>query len=288
MKKKVILCMFLRNEEKYVRETLISILNQTYINFDLVIMDDNSEDNTKYIIEEVTKNDMRVKYIRNNKRKGYGYCYYNLFKFYATTYKYMAWVSGHDVYEKTWLEECFNIIKEDSSISVVYPINDRIDENSNFIREENRKFSALDEDPFLRLKGLLNKGTNFGQIIYGLFDVEKVKKAGITRSLNLADTVLIWEISIYGKIFQLNKKLWHFRFDYFNGNKHPDVAKIMAKRQMKNRFAKPALYLKLPWPILNSIVIFFNYFFKLNCGIKNQLAGLICGFYYFLKYRKYI
>ena len=79
-----------------------------------------------------------------------------------------------------------------------------------------------------------------GQIIYGLFDVKKVISAGITRNLNLADTVLIWELAIFGKIVQIEKKLWHFRFDYFNGDKNPETAKIMVKRQMQNRFAKPA------------------------------------------------
>ncbi len=288
MKKEIALCMFFRNEEKYIFEALNSILNQTFKDYDLLILDDASIDNSYQLIKKIISNDPRIKYERNEVREGYGYCYKYLFKTHAKNYKYMAWISGHDIYEKNWLEDCYNVIKNDTTISVVYPINDRIDENSNFIREETRKFSALDEDKYLRLKSLLNKGTNFGQIIYGLFDVKKVISAGITRNLNLADTVLIWELAIFGKIVQIDKKLWHFRFDYFNGDKNPETAKIMVERQMQNRFAKPALYMKIPWPVLNSIVIFFNYLFKFNYGIKNQAAGLICGVFYFLKYRKYI
>ena len=48
------------NGEKYLKEQLDSILNQTYSNFNLIISDDCSTDNTKNIIKNYAQKDNRI------------------------------------------------------------------------------------------------------------------------------------------------------------------------------------------------------------------------------------
>ncbi len=55
------------NVEKYIREAIQSIQNQTYKNLEIIIIDDGSTDNTYNILEELAKNDNRVKLYRNEK-----------------------------------------------------------------------------------------------------------------------------------------------------------------------------------------------------------------------------
>ncbi len=47
-----------------------SVLKQTYPHFELIVVDDFSEDNTKEVIESLAKKDNRVKYIKNFRTKG--------------------------------------------------------------------------------------------------------------------------------------------------------------------------------------------------------------------------
>ena len=54
-KNKVAILMCTYNGEKYIKEQIGSILNQTYQNFVLFIRDDNSTDNTKEIISYYTQ-----------------------------------------------------------------------------------------------------------------------------------------------------------------------------------------------------------------------------------------
>lgn len=50
------------NCAKFIEETILSVLNQTYKNWELLISDDCSTDNTQEIVEKYSKNDLRIKY----------------------------------------------------------------------------------------------------------------------------------------------------------------------------------------------------------------------------------
>lgn len=58
------------NTEKYIREAIESILNQTYNKFELLIVDDKSTDKSYDIALEYQNKDKRVKVLKNQKEKG--------------------------------------------------------------------------------------------------------------------------------------------------------------------------------------------------------------------------
>ena len=54
------------NGQKYLRQSIESIINQTYKNIELIIVNDNSTDSSLFIANEYAKNDSRIKVISNN------------------------------------------------------------------------------------------------------------------------------------------------------------------------------------------------------------------------------
>lgn len=56
------------NSEKYVKETIESVLKQTYQNFEIIIVDDCSTDNSCQIIENI--DDQRIQLIQLDKNSG--------------------------------------------------------------------------------------------------------------------------------------------------------------------------------------------------------------------------
>jgi chlorobactene glucosyltransferase len=52
---KVSICIPVRNEELVIRKCLDSVLSQNYKEFEIIVIDDNSTDNTKYILEDILK-----------------------------------------------------------------------------------------------------------------------------------------------------------------------------------------------------------------------------------------
>jgi len=59
------------NSEKYIGEAIESILNQTFSDFEFVIINDGSTDNTAKIIKQYAKKDKRIKFIDNKKNSGF-------------------------------------------------------------------------------------------------------------------------------------------------------------------------------------------------------------------------
>ena len=58
------------NSQNYLNEMICSVLSQTYTNWELIIVDDHSSDNSTKIIEKFIKEDSRIKLIKLNKNKG--------------------------------------------------------------------------------------------------------------------------------------------------------------------------------------------------------------------------
>ena len=56
--------------EKYIERAFLSIINQSFQNFEIIIVNDNSNDNTENIIRNLQINESRLKIIKNNKNLG--------------------------------------------------------------------------------------------------------------------------------------------------------------------------------------------------------------------------
>lgn len=104
------------NKELYLNRALENICNQTFDNWELIVINDGSTDNSKTIIEEYVKRDKRiVAYHQNNKgvsdarNKGLKYA----------TGKWIWFVDSDDIPSKSFLSEVFKInLKRETDIIV--------------------------------------------------------------------------------------------------------------------------------------------------------------------------
>ncbi len=70
MSKKVSVIMPCYNAEKYISDAVESILNQTYTNWELLIIDDGSTDHSLEIVQRFAEKDRRIRYFSNPQNKG--------------------------------------------------------------------------------------------------------------------------------------------------------------------------------------------------------------------------
>ena len=97
------------NTEKYLSRCLDSLINQTFKDIEIIIVNDASKGNCKEIIEEYLKNDSRIKYIEHSENK-------SLIQARKTGNinsigKYIMYVDSDDEIEINACEEIFNIVK---------------------------------------------------------------------------------------------------------------------------------------------------------------------------------
>ena len=59
------------NMEKYLRQALDSVVNQTLRDIEIICIDDCSPDNSRAILEEYAQKDSRIKLIINEKNKDF-------------------------------------------------------------------------------------------------------------------------------------------------------------------------------------------------------------------------
>jgi glycosyltransferase involved in cell wall biosynthesis len=134
-----------RGDGKYLKQAIESVLNQTYENFGLIIINDGSKDNTEEIIQSYKDN--RIIYLKHESNKGLPSARNTGLK--KATGEYIAFVDDDDYYYKNKLEEQINFMIE-NNINVCVCNGDIVDKNKNKLRTTNNLKSSINtEDIFL-------------------------------------------------------------------------------------------------------------------------------------------
>ncbi|OXB16131.1 glycosyltransferase family 2 protein [Flavobacterium reichenbachii] len=100
------------NCEDYIKETIDSVLTQTFPDFELIIIDDCSTDNTVEIIEKY--DDSRIKFIRKEKNSGYTDSLN--FGIGVANGEYIARLDGDDICAETRFEKQVNFLDSNPEI----------------------------------------------------------------------------------------------------------------------------------------------------------------------------
>lgn len=113
------------NAEKYIGEAITSVLNQTYTNIELLVVDDCSVDGTREVLHEYVEADSRVKLICNERNIGCAESRNRAMM--ASRGKYIAFLDSDDVWEAEKLALQIKIL-ERADCDVLYTSYRMVDE----------------------------------------------------------------------------------------------------------------------------------------------------------------
>ena len=145
------------NGEKYLNETINSVLNQTFSDFEFLIIDDGSSDKTEEIIKSYT--DSRICFVKNNENlkiistlnKGLS----------LAKGKYIARIDADDICINTRLEKQVAFLESNPSIGLLgsnYKTFGTSNKNIHYPSlHEDLKFSALFYNPFCHPSIMMRK-----------------------------------------------------------------------------------------------------------------------------------
>lgn len=212
------------NGEKYIKEQLDSILQQTYKNIEVIITDDCSTDNTIDIIQKYQKNDDRVKLYINKTNLGFLKNFEYAISLCAGDY--IALADQDDIWKKEKLELFSKNIKDNS---LIYSDAILIDKDSNeigseFIRPNNNL-----------CKGACNKVFFLNNVVSGnalMFKKELIEYIlPIPKDITFHDSWIAFVASTYGTIDYTDEAMTYYR-------RYSEQVTNIKKKPYKNIFEK--------------------------------------------------
>jgi len=116
------------NCEEFIEESIDSVISQVFPFWELIIVDDQSSDQTWNILERKAKEDSRIKIFRNE--KNFGAAYTRNYAISKSIGKYVAFLDGDDVWDIKKLDKQVNFMNE-NNFKFTYSYYDIIDKNNN-------------------------------------------------------------------------------------------------------------------------------------------------------------
>ncbi len=168
------------NSEKYIFETIESVQNQSYSNWELLIVDDASTDTTCLIVERYSKKDFRIQLTKNTTNKGAAFCRNLATKLSKGTY--IAFLDSDDLWHPNKLEKQINFMNKHQN-AVSYTSYLHIDEEGKSLA---KRIKAM---PTLSYKKQLKN--NYLGNLTGIYNVDVLGKI-IAPNLRKRQDWAVW------------------------------------------------------------------------------------------------
>ena len=204
----------LYNAENYLAETLDSILNQTFTDFELIICDNASTDNTEEICRAYATKDTRIQYHRNPTNLGAAPNYNRTFD--LAIAPYFKWVAHDDPIAPTLLEHCVHTLDETPQAIMAYAKTILIDEDDNLIEYHEDGFDLRSPHPHQRLRQYFHSSA-WCHPVFGLIRADILKHTGLIGSFPSSDKVLLSELAVLGQCHEYPEHLAYRRL-------HPEIS----------------------------------------------------------------
>lgn len=233
------------NHALFLKQRIESVLNQTYQDFELIMMDDCSTDHSRQIIEEYRNHPKVSKIVYNEHNSG------GVFKQWIkgiemASGKYLWIAESDDAAEPTFLEETVRVLENDPNVGMVFTDTTIIDANGN-------KITTTSETKSIAYQHLASLGNVIKQDHLGAFliselvienascvlfrksNLQKIDFKELAQFTNTGDRFVYIGMALQASIILIPKALNLMRShahnttkkNWENGNLHRDRLKVI-------------------------------------------------------------
>jgi len=259
------------NGERWLAKALDSLLAQSHGNFEIVISDNGSSDDTAGIVQRYAKEDGRIRHFRNQ----YVLPHYDSLNqaFRLSQGDYFMWATDHDVWEETFIEQLLEALLANSDTALVYPRSSFIGPDDEEIERFDQSLSTEGLSPAERFLKILVELTRFN-MFFGLYRTEHLRKTRLFPAFLGGGRLLLCELSLHGEIRQVTNCLLHLR------RKNPEERAYDAERRRietlfadeRDKWKKLAPHLDMVHGLLEIVI-----YSELSGDDKRKLLGGVLG-----------
>lgn len=209
------------NSEEFLEKCITSIMDQTYKDLEIILINDCSTDNSFGLCKEFSKKDIRIKVLNNEKNEGQAYSYLKALK--ISKGEFIGFVDSDDWIDETMFEKLYKALREseaDMAICGCYKVypSRRIKEPENVEKITKKLFTK--EDLKNEWNHLYKKPTYINDL-FKMYRCNKlIKKEILLNNLIYVNTnikvfednnLMLPSIIDCNKIIYINQCLYYYR-----------------------------------------------------------------------------
>lgn len=242
------------NYQDYIKETIESVINQTYANWEMIIVDDGSKDNSVEVIKSYCQKDERIKLFQHENGVNKGLVETIKLAIQKTSSQWIVFLESDDIITPEYLEKKLNIIENNAEVGFIF-------NDVEFFGDEK---AINDFDGICKIQEEVLKDKTFITVK----DFEKINpvktfscvaiKKELLENIDFNTPVKQWvdyylwmQVASKCKLYYIEEKLtkWRMHKNSYNNSKIPDKDGLMFKIK-KTEFLNPEMpkfmiYIKL-------------------------------------------
>lgn len=229
------------NGDKFVEESIRSVLAQTYDDFVFLIADNGSTDRSGEICQDYSAQDKRIKYWRNDDNIGAAANYNALFD--ITTTPYFRWSNADDLLDPRLHELCLKSLEEDPGAVLAAGTTTFIDANGRELESYDDNLEILGDSASERLETFF-ENVGLTNVIYGLMRSDALARTDLMGdgTVPAADKIMMGQLVLHGKFVKVNETLFFRRMhnDSSSADRASDVLQETFWSAGSRKFRIPA------------------------------------------------
>lgn len=196
------------NGERYLEEALRSIVSQTFTDFELILSDNASMDETEAICRRFAAEDRRIRYYRNPTNIGGANNENRTFQ--LSRGRYFRWAAHDDVCAPDLIAKCVSVLDDDPGVVLCYSQVVEIDEHGirGRILSRDNASSPHAHERFARIAS----SKDFCEETYGLVRSDILRRTRLQQNYTASDRTLLCELALYGRFHEIQEPLFFKRF----------------------------------------------------------------------------
>ena len=201
------------NGSNYVALAIESVLHQTLTDFELIISDNASTDDTEAICRRYAAADPRIRYYRNASNIGASANFNRSFA--LASGKYFKWAAHDDTLAPTYLERCAATLEANPDAVLCQSLVQLIDADGKSVGVYDSELQGADSaSPSVRFAALVIS-THWCTESFGLIRAEALARSRLIAPYFASDRALCAELALLGRCLQVPEPL-------FMNRDHPD------------------------------------------------------------------
>ena len=249
------------NGERYLKESIQTLLDQTYEDFELLISDNASTDSTQDICQDFAKLDKRIRYMRNPTNLGAAANHNRLIE--EARGEFFKLASDDDKHAPEFLRRCIEALDHDQEAVLCHSKTIEIDQFGKTIKTDEHISKMGSAYPHVRIGDLIALSHHYQ--VFGVIRLEPLKKTPLFGTFFKTDVVLLCRLALLGRFYEVPEELFFKRY-------HPRQSVILAmKPELYCHWLDPNLEGKRLYPRARLLMEYLKAISDSPLSLKNRI-----------------